>query len=176
VLPPPPLPTVANQPWIRTPAALALIVLAVLVIAAGVVDLMIGPSKTTQGTFTKERTAAVITAKAAVPAVLSYDYRKIAGYPAAAESRTTGEFKTSLTKLINTAVLPAAQTKHIVTSTVITATSVVQASSHTVVLLIFIDQQTTSTTLKSPQVQGSRVRVVMQRVGTRWLIAQFQPV
>jgi Mce-associated membrane protein len=162
--------------WYRRRIGFVAIVLLIAVVGLAAVDVVLRSRVSGEAAINHARSQAVATAKTEVPAVLSYSYRDLSSYPATAESRTTGTFKTALTTLINTAVLPAAMKKHIVTSTTITATSVVHTTSHTVVLLMFIDQQTTSTSLKTPQLEGSRVRVVMSRVGTRWLISQFQPV
>ena len=43
-------------------------------------------------------------------------------------------------------------------------------------VLVFIDQTTTSGAAQTPQLNGTRVQVVMTEVGHDWLIANLTPV
>jgi hypothetical protein len=43
-----------------------------------------------------------------------------------------------------------------------------------VVVLLFIDQITTSKAQSQPQQVASQIQVTMERAGGRWLVAQFQ--
>jgi Mce-associated membrane protein len=162
--------------WYRKAKVRLAIALLALAIGVGAVDMVLSLQVDRAAATDQARTAAAQVAQNSMPVVLSYNYTAMAGYPAAAEGRTTGEFRKALANLINTAVLPAATSQQIVTKTTAVATSVVQADPDTVVLLMFINQQTSSKTLTTPQIEGSRIRVTTQRVGGTWLISQFEPV
>jgi Mce-associated membrane protein len=164
-----------NAWYLRRQGQLAVLGL-LLLLGVAVTDAILRQRADTARELNNARAAAVSSAKQSVPAVLSYDYHDLAGYPERAQSKTTGDFKQALTTLISSAVVPAAAQKQIVTSTKVVAASVVQARAGSVVLLLFIDQRTTSTAHKAEQIEGSRVRVTMKKVGHPWLISQFQPV
>lgn len=73
-------------------------------------------------------------------------------------------------------MLPAAKAQQIVTKTEVAASSMVSAQDAKVVLLMFINRTTTSTSLAQPKLEGSRIRVTMQHSGETWLISQPDPV
>ncbi len=54
----------------------------------------------------------------------------------------------------------------------VAASSVVRAAENQVVVLLFVDQTTTSTRLEGPKVDLNRVRLTMTRVDGDWLVSE----
>lgn len=122
----------------------------------------------------RARSAALAAATTEIRQILSYDYRSIGSDLARANSDTTGQFRGQFEVLASQLISPAATQQHTVTKATVPNASVVSATADQVVVLLFIDQSTTSKTLNQPQQVASQVRVTMEHVGGRWLVAQFQ--
>lgn len=52
----------------------------------------------------------------------------------------------------------------------------ISADAGTVTLLLFLNQNTTSTKYEGPRLDGSRIRVTMTKVDENWLISDLVPV
>lgn len=121
--------------------------------------------------------AAITSAAQQIPQILSYGYKTIDTDIARAGNDLTGQFKSDYTKLLTDTVKPAAVSGKITTKATGVGTSVINATGKdTVSLLVFIDQQTTSGNGKTPQINGTRVQVVMKKVGRVWKISNLTPV
>ncbi|MFE6926042.1 hypothetical protein ACFVAV_33865 [Nocardia sp. NPDC057663] len=115
-------------------------------------------------------------AESTVPKVLSYDHATIdREFPAVSES-LTGKFRDDFGKLGSSVIIPAAHRDSIVTTATIVGTAVVSATSEKVTLLLFLNQETTSTKYQGPRLDGSRVRVTMDDAAGSWLISDITPV
>jgi Mce-associated membrane protein len=113
-------------------------------------------------------------ATAEIQQILTYDYRTINSDVAKAGSDTTGEFHQQFGTLAGQLIVPSAQQQQTVTKAKVANASVVSANANQVVVLLFVDQATTNKAQQQPQPVGSQVKVTMQQVGGRWLVAQFQ--
>lgn len=120
------------------------------------------------------RTAALAAAATEIRQILSYDYRSIGADLTRARNDTTGQFRGEFAVLASQLIGPAASQQHTVTTAAVPAASVVSATPDQVVVLLFIDQRTQSRVRPQPQQTAGQLRVTMQRVGGRWLVAQFQ--
>jgi Mce-associated membrane protein len=166
----------AKRPWFRRRLGVLALVAAVVLVAIASVDVVLYLRSDDATATADARTAATNAAQQDVPAVLSYGYAALNDYPAVAKSKTTGDFQAALGALIEQSVVPAAKDQQIVTKSEVAASSVVSAATDKVVLLMFINQTTTSKSLTQPKLEGSRVRVTMQQVNGSWLISQLDPV
>jgi Mce-associated membrane protein len=119
--------------------------------------------------------AAAATA-AAVPDVLSYNYRTIDEDLARARSHLTGDFAGQFDQLTRQIVAPQAIHGQINTHAEIAASSVVEADVDRVVELLFVNQTTQGANLPQPRVDGSRLVVTMQKVHNQWLIQNLEPI
>jgi Mce-associated membrane protein len=120
------------------------------------------------------RGAATRAASSAATKVLSYDYRHLAADFAAGTAQTTGAFRDQYARTTSQAVQQVAtQTKATVVAQV-ASTGVVRASGDEVVVVLFVNQTTTSNRLERPQLDQNRVEMTMTRVGGRWLISQVR--
>jgi Mce-associated membrane protein len=117
------------------------------------------------------RNAALAAAEAHAVDILSYDYRHLDRDFAAAERVTTGKFARDYRDTTAKMVGPPARQYHAVVTAKVTAGSVVSATSTEAVVLLFVDQRTTSTRLDGPRVDENRVRLHLTRVDGSWLVS-----
>lgn len=104
--------------------------------------------------------------------ILSYDYRHIDADINRAKKDITGSFRKEYADTTRTVVKPTAVQYHAVVRATVKAASVVSASRSRVVVLLFVDQITTSTRVSGPKVDQSRVRMTLVKTGGRWLVSQ----
>jgi len=117
------------------------------------------------------RTAALAAGERHAVTLLSYDHRHLDRDFARAEAVLTGSFADDYAQTTEKVVRPTAeQVKAVVTAEVVSS-SVVRAAQNRVVLLLFVDQTTTSTRLDGPKVDLNRVRMTLTRTGGQWLVS-----
>lgn len=115
-------------------------------------------------------------ARAAIPAIMSYQPATAEQQlTAAAQERLTAPFLDTYRQLVVTGVAPEAKQKGITASATVPAVAVVSVERGHVVLLAYVDQITTAGTA-APTQTNSRVRVSMDNVGGRWLISGFEQI
>jgi Mce-associated membrane protein len=119
---------------------------------------------------------AVEVARESIVAILSYRADTAEeSLSTAASERLTGRFLADYSQLITTVVVPNAIQKDITASARVPAAAVVSAAVDRAVLLVYVDQ-TTAVGEESPTQTNSSVRVTMERVDGRWLIAGFDQI
>ncbi len=119
---------------------------------------------------------AVEVARESIVAILSYRPDTAEeSLSTAARERLTGRFLDDYSQLITTVVVPNAIQKDIAASARVPAAAVVSAAADRAVLLVYVDQ-TTAVGEESPTQTNSSVRVTMERVDGRWLIAGFDQI
>ncbi|MGW0701720.1 hypothetical protein ACWD0A_20865 [Streptomyces sp. NPDC002867] len=158
----------------RVCAALAVLLVAALV-AAGVLGREYVRGRDTDAA----RTEALAAARKAAPVVLSYDHRRLDKDFATARTWLTGSFRDEYGRTTKTVVAPTA-TKYrgTVKASVVRppdggapAASVVSASPDKVVVLLFVNQVTTSTQVTGSRVDLNRVRMTMTRTDAGWKVS-----
>ncbi|BBY35220.1 hypothetical protein BST33_01610 [Mycolicibacter minnesotensis] len=108
-------------------------------------------------------------------AMLTYRPDNVDTALAAAADAMTGSFRDEYTHLVGSVVAPGAKQQQISTVVRVPAAASVSANSRHAVVLLFVDQATTSG--KGPATDtASSVRVSLDKVGGRWLVSQFDPV
>ncbi len=108
-------------------------------------------------------------------AMLSYHPETAEKDLTAARDRLTGPLKDSYTALIHDVVIPGAKQKQISTVAAVPAAAPVSASAHHAVVLVFVNQ-TVAMGNQAPTNTASRVRVTLDRVDGRWMVAGFDPI
>lgn len=108
--------------------------------------------------------------------LLSYTPSTVASDITTEKQWLTGDFADELTARITDRVAPAAEEAEVTTEASVTAVGVDTQSRDRVELLLFVNVTTSTAKAEEPEVQGSRVRVVAQRVGDDWLISDLVPV
>jgi Mce-associated membrane protein len=139
-----------------------------LVLTAGLVALRARSAARTE----TARTAAQTAAESDVVDVLSYDYRHLDRDFARARSHLTGKFVADYTTTTQHTVRPLAPQVHAVVKATVASSSVVRASENQVVVLLFVNQTTTSTRLDAPRTDLNRVRLTMTHVGGAWKVSK----
>ena len=139
-----------------------------LVLTAGLVALR---ARTAARTETA-RTAAQAAAESDVVDLLSYDYRHLDRDFARARAHLTGKFVADYTTTTQHTVRPLAPQVHAVVKATVASSSVVRASENKVVVLLFVNQTTTSTRLDAPRTDLNRVRLTMTHVGGAWKVSK----
>ncbi|WP_171116942.1 MULTISPECIES: hypothetical protein [Streptomyces] len=125
------------------------------------------------------RAEALAAARKAAPVVLSYDYRHLDRDFAAARAHLTGKFRDEYQKTTQAVVGPTAKKYDgVVKATVAEpadggapAASVVSASADNAVVLLFVNQVTTSTQVTGSRVDLNRVRMTMTRTSEGWKVS-----
>ncbi|MCV7220297.1 hypothetical protein H7I95_05090 [Mycolicibacterium elephantis] len=117
----------------------------------------------------------VSAATEATTAMLSYRADHAAEDLSKASERMTGEFRDEFIKLINEVVIPGAKEKRISAVATVPAAAAVSASADRAEVLVYINQ-TTTVGDEPPTESTSSARVEMEKVGNRWLIADFEPI
>jgi Mce-associated membrane protein len=121
------------------------------------------------------RTESVRAATDSTIAMLSYRPDTVERDLAAARDRLSGSLKDSYTALTHDVVIPGSRQKQISATAVVPAAASVSASETHAVVLVFVDQ-TIAMGSDPPSNTASRVRVTLDKVGDRWLIAGFDPI
>lgn len=120
--------------------------------------------------------AARAAANTAVPRLLSYNSVTLDEDLDRNRSLTTGPFAGDYAKLTDAVIKPAAKARKVTTTASASATSVVSAARDEVVLLMFINQRTTSLDEKMPRLDSTRIKVTMRAVDGHWRIANLEPL
>ncbi|BBX73023.1 hypothetical protein H7H78_19115 [Mycobacterium shinjukuense] len=108
-------------------------------------------------------------------ALLSYRPDTVQRDLEAARGGLTGTFLNAYTQLTHDVVIPGAQQKQISAAATVSAAASVSASAKHAVVLLFVNQ-TITVGQDAPSTTASSVRVTLDKVDGRWLIARFDPV
>ena len=114
-------------------------------------------------------------AKDSTIALLSYKPDTVEQQLGAARDLLTGDFRDSYTSLTHDVVIPGAKQKQISAVATVPAVASVSAKANHAVVLVFVNQ-TVIVGKDAPTDTASSVRVTLDKVGDRWLIAKFDPV
>lgn len=125
------------------------------------------------------RGEALAAARKAAPVVLSYDYRHLDRDFARARTHLTGSFRAEYGRTTTKVVGPTARKYHgVVKATVAApadggrpAASVVSAGPDKAVVLLFVNQVTTSTQVTGSRVDLNRVRMTLTRTSEGWKVS-----
>lgn len=151
-----------------------LVCLSVLAAVAVAVAVWLGVTARQQEQVSDARTAALQSAGAAAELVLSYDHTKLDQDFAAALEVATGDFREEYRRTSENAVRQVATESEAVVEADVVSSAVVSATADRVVVLLFVNQTTTSNRLDAPQTDQNRVRMTMVRdAGSgRWLVSE----
>lgn len=153
-------------------------VLCVLLVAGLVAAAMLGWRYREGVRADQARGQALAAARQSAPVVLSYDYRHLDRDFATARNRLTGHFRDEYRKTTTTVVGPTARKYHgVVKATVAQPTggtpaaSVISASPDRAVILLFVNQVTTSTQVSGSRVDLNRVRMTLTLTADGWKVS-----
>jgi Mce-associated membrane protein len=123
-----------------------------------------------------DRKAVLASVKDSAAKVLTYSAATIDADIAAGAAVTTGEFRDYYRDFTKQVVIPAAREKGVSTTAEVVGAGVVSLDEDQAVILVFVNQSTTSRAEPEPRESSSAVRVGLTRADDAWLIEQFQPV
>jgi Mce-associated membrane protein len=109
-------------------------------------------------------------------ALLSYSPESLDKDFATAKSHLSGDFLSQYTKLIEQVVAPAAKEKSLKTTARVMGAAVSELHPDSAVVLVYVDQSTTSKDKPDPTEEASSVLVSMANVKGNWLITKFDPI
>ncbi|GLZ07602.1 hypothetical protein Acsp03_50680 [Actinomadura sp. NBRC 104412] len=128
-----------------------------------------------QGLKADERAVQQVTfaAKQAAEDLSSYDYRTIDADLKRASDHTTGDFRNDFTRMTATVKPSALQQKAVVEGTAV-RTSVESVDGRKAIALVYLNQATAKAATAERTPSQYTLRLVMTKVGDRWLVSQLQ--
>jgi Mce-associated membrane protein len=120
--------------------------------------------------------AVVSAASDGTVALLSYSPESLDKDFATAKSHLTGDFLSYYNQFTEQIVAPAAKQKSLKTTAHVMGAAVSELHPDSAVVLVYVDQSTTSKDKPDPTMAASSVLVSMTRVSSNWLITKFDPV
>ena len=109
-------------------------------------------------------------------ALLSYSPESLDKDFATARSHLSGDFLSYYNDFTHRIVAPAAKQKSLKTTAEVKAAALSELRPDSAVVLVFVDQTTTSKDNPDPATSPSSVLVKMARINGKWLIVKFDPV
>lgn len=148
---------------------------AILAVLIAVVAVMLGQVQA-QASDEGAGQDALKAANDSVGKVLGYSHNTIDDDVANARTLLTGKFAEDYGQLTQSLIVPTAKRDEITSEVRVVSSSVVSAASDKVTALLFVNQTARSKALAQPKVDGSRVRLTLEKVDDRWLISELTPV
>ncbi|MDT0572696.1 hypothetical protein RM704_35415 [Streptomyces sp. DSM 3412] len=165
---------------VRRPRRRLLTMVSCVVLVAGLVAIALLGWQYGEGRRAEQaRGEALAAARKAAPVVLSYDYRHLDRDFARARTHLTGSFRAEYGRTTTKVVGPTARKYHgVVKATVaapagggLPAASVVSAGPDKAVVLLFVNQVTTSTQVTGTRMDLNRVRMTLTRTSEGWKVS-----
>jgi Mce-associated membrane protein len=162
-----------NKAWLISAVVLAV---ALLASAGAAAWLYFGQYRTDRQTNDVAANVALDAAKTGTVAMLSYSPESLDKDFANAKSHLTGDFLSYYTNFTQQVVTPAAKQKAVKTSAAVVRAAVSELHPDSAVVLVFINQNTTSKENPDGAFAASAVKVGMKKINGAWLISSFDPV
>jgi Mce-associated membrane protein len=115
-------------------------------------------------------------AKSGTVSLLSYSPESLDKDFANAKSHLTGDFLSYYTQFTEQIVTPAAKQKSVKTTASVVQAAVSELHPDSAMVLVFINQNTTSKENPDGAFAASSVKVGMKKINGTWLISSFDPV
>ncbi|HET9874322.1 MAG TPA: hypothetical protein VFQ37_00950 [Mycobacterium sp.] len=119
--------------------------------------------------------AAVDAAREGTVAMLSYKPETIDDDLATAKSHLTGDFLSYYDDFARQVVAPASKQKGLKTTAEVVGVAVAELHPDSAVVLVFVNQTTTSKEQPDPSMAARSVQVSLSKIDGSWLIAKFDP-
>jgi Mce-associated membrane protein len=150
---------------------------AALVASAGVATwLFFYQYRPDQETNTAAAKVALDSASNGTVAILTYSPESLDKDFAAAKSHLTGDFLSYYTQFTEQIVTPAAKQKSVKTTASVVRSAVADMHPDSAMVLVFVNQNTTSKENPDGAFAASAVKVGMKKIDGSWLISSFDPV
>lgn len=153
-----------------------LLILLVLISGGVTAWLYVNQYKPDQQTDPNVARAAINAASDGTVALLSYSPDTLDKDFATARSHLSGDFLSYYDQFTQQIVAPAAKQKSLKTTAHVMRAAVSELHPNSAVVLVFVDQSTTSKDSPDPSMAASSVLVNLALVDGKWLITKFTPV
>jgi Mce-associated membrane protein len=154
------------------PILVTAVVVAMLALAAGVFFLLYRPDRQIDDAAAQR---AIRAASDGAVASLSYSPDSMARDFATAKSHLTGDFRAYYDKFTSEIVTPMVQQKHIAQTAAVVRAAVSELHRDSAVVLVFLNETTTSKDKPQPLTTPSSVRITLTKVNGSWLISKLDP-
>jgi Mce-associated membrane protein len=161
---------------VRAQVGAILLVVALLASAGVATWLYFHQYRPDQQTTDAAANVALDAAKNGTVALLTYSPESLDKDFAAAKSHLTGDFLSYYTQFTEQIVTPAAKQKAVKTSAAVVRAAVSEIHPDSAVVLVFINQNTTSKENPDGSFAASAVKVGLKKINGTWLISAFDPV
>src|ERR1700752_2463340 len=154
------------------------LVLVLLLVASGALAawLYVKQYRPDEQTDAAAAQSAVDAARDGTVAILSYKPDTLNQDFAAAKSHLTGDFLNYYDQFTKEIVTPAAKEKALTTTAQVVGAAATELQPNSAVVLLFVNQATTSKERPDPAMASSSVLVSLTKVHGKWLITKFQPI
>ena len=129
-----------------------------------------------QQTDPSVKRAVAASASEGTTALLSYSADSLDQDFASAKSHLAGDFLNYYVQFTQQSVGPAARERSMKTTARVTGAAVSELHPDSAVVLVFVDQTTTTKDSPQPALVISNVWVTMTRIDGKWLITKFNPI
>lgn len=162
--------------WLKA-KAVAIVLISLLLVSAGAAAwLYVKQYRPDQQTNASVANAVVNSASDGTVALLSYSPDSLDKDFAAAKSHLSGDFLSYYNQFTEQIVAPAAKQKSLKTNARVLGAAVQELHPDSAVVLVLVDQSTTSKDNPDPAMSSSSVLVSLTKVNGTWLITKFEPV
>jgi Mce-associated membrane protein len=162
--------------WRRVKLGPVVLVLILLVSGALAARLYFDQFRPDQQTDAAATQTAVDAARDGTVALLSYKPDTLNQDFAAAKSHLTGGFLNYYDQFTKQIVTPAAKQKAVTTTAQVVGAAASELHPNSAVVLVFVNQVTTSKERPDPAMASSSVLVSLTKVHGTWLITKFDPI
>ncbi|WP_227984612.1 h domain protein [Nocardia spumae] len=149
---------------------------AVLLVAALAVGGLAGFTYWSDQQAEQARTHSVEAARTTVQAMFTYDFNNVDTELPKSADNLTPDFRKDYLKLVNEVIAKGAKEKQLTVKANTQAAGVVSADRSHAVVLLYLNQITTSKDSPQGAITPSRVRVTMDKQDGRWLASQVTPI
>lgn len=162
--------------WLKVHVLIIVLAVFTTASAALLVALFYLQYRPDQATDAKAADSVISTATEATRAILSYSPDTIDRDLSNAKSYLTGDFLTYYSQFTQQILAPTAKEKAAKTSAVVIRAAVSELHPDSAVVIVFLNQATTSKERPEPTLNASSVLVSLTRVDGKWLVSSFEPV
>ncbi|RDI47269.1 h domain protein [Nocardia mexicana] len=149
---------------------------AVLLVAAAVVGGLTGFKVWSDNQADSARSDSVAAARRTVQAMFTYDFHTVDTELPKVGDSLTPTFRKDYMKLVNDVIAKGAKEKELSVQANTQAAGVVSADRSHAVVLLYLNQVTTSKDAPQGNVTPSRVRVSLDKEDGHWLVGQVNPI
>lgn len=154
---------------------ITIVLLAVVTLAVVAATTVLGLAERRAEDITNARFDAVVQARQRVAEILTYSADTIDADIERARQATAGAFAQYYVPFAQRVIAPAVQQAGTSSAAVVSRAAAVSVSPDTVVVVVFIDQRTSSKAQPEPRSMSSTARVTMTNVAGQWLISELTP-